>query len=695
MRPALLVLVAALLAPGAAAFSLFPTTVHVAPYRVGDAWQELDVEDAYGPDAGHQETTTVVLLQGLGHARDRFDVDRPTVDVRFDETGPDRQPSGQICHVLQGGNETVRTDVLFGSNGYASTWKSWEQGALLGSTPATMTATPLAYFWGSCPLDPLARLAFREGDRVAIGDLVSPDQAQGERLSALSQPAVATTFHGRSALRLAWDLADVDPGERGSFEATLADGLPGIVAGATRWSWTDPSSGVVRGGTSTFQMESYHPGEGAPLPPPSGAQLPERDPTARFVPADGALSAQTDAFPIAYPFAEALSDARTQVPAFDAFLREHPQSVIGNAWYDAGCRWEVSSLTAPAEGTDGCWTITVGEATQGRTAMVARWRAAEPVALPADPTPSTLRVHGSDLGATTNESFPEASWLPAETADSASLARAAEREGLDPSRVEAMWFAEMGGANEAGRYYSFWDVSPTKAESQGTRQGLNVNVDPQTGGVTNVYAMGKTTQGIGLLDPPTGGVDGAGSASALSLLVGPAPGAGLAVGAATGLALLLLVVKLVLLPLFTRLRRDRLLDNPIRARLHERVRSEPGIHRAELVEYTGIGEGATRHHLEQLVRHQLLVELHDSGFARYYVAGEVPPAAARREAILRVGNARAVYELYAREPHASLRVAAARLGTSAPSVHRTKKRLERAGLLPAAPVATATFVAEA
>jgi DNA-binding Lrp family transcriptional regulator len=43
-----------------------------------------------------------------------------------------------------------------------------------------------------------------------------------------------------------------------------------------------------------------------------------------------------------------------------------------------------------------------------------------------------------------------------------------------------------------------------------------------------------------------------------------------------------------------------------------------------------------------------------------------------------------VYDLYAREPTIPLREAGARLGLSAPSVHRAKKKLEKAGLLPAA-----------
>jgi len=56
---------------------------------------------------------------------------------------------------------------------------------------------------------------------------------------------------------------------------------------------------------------------------------------------------------------------------------------------------------------------------------------------------------------------------------------------------------------------------------------------------------------------------------------------------------------------------------------------------------------------------------------------------ARRLASLRPGSLREVYDLFAGQPPLTLRAAARRLGMSAPSVYRAKRRLEREGLLSA------------
>lgn len=130
---------------------------------------------------------------------------------------------------------------------------------------------------------------------------------------------------------------------------------------------------------------------------------------------------------------------------------------------------------------------------------------------------------------------------------------------------------------------------------------------------------------------------------------------------------------------------SRALDHPARARIYSIVLANPGVHRAALVERLGLGNGATRHHLDVLVGSGLLMVTRPGGFVRYFPAGVVGFTEARREGVLRAGCNRAVFAILSAEPLLTLRAVGARLGISAPSVHRAVKRLREAGLLPPTP----------
>jgi len=80
-----------------------------------------------------------------------------------------------------------------------------------------------------------------------------------------------------------------------------------------------------------------------------------------------------------------------------------------------------------------------------------------------------------------------------------------------------------------------------------------------------------------------------------SLPAGPAAGTGVHAGALLGL--LYWLVNFVLVPLFSRITRDEVLESQLRRRLLQAIREQPGVHMARLIELTGLGNGATRHHL--------------------------------------------------------------------------------------------------
>lgn len=155
------------------------------------------------------------------------------------------------------------------------------------------------------------------------------------------------------------------------------------------------------------------------------------------------------------------------------------------------------------------------------------------------------------------------------------------------------------------------------------------------------------------------------------------------VAAGAGILVLLgMVWKLAILPLFARLMPGRVMEHPVRGRIYERVRIEPGISEMELVDFVGLSRKVTKHHLAQLLRARILGKVQIGERASYFVSGEIPPEVARRAALLRSDSTRAVYELYQANPTVTLRDAAMRLNRTAPTVWVTKRKLENEGLLP-------------
>ena len=666
-------LAAFLLAPSASAgwLSRDPVTIDVPILRVGDRLLLATTVTApdgarEGVDVGASET--VVLVEGVGAVADRFGVPRDVETFRVDHREGGEVVSAARCHRLAGGRDAVRLEPLFGMSA-SFAWGTGDLFGLSGRARHEANHTLLALYGGACE-EPatLGPRTFRAGDRVRAGD-VFPFTA-GPDADVLSSPAEAADFHGRQALRFSFDPARMrDPEARGfsALEVVLADGLPAVAAMSV------DGRGEFEGVQYRRTVAGIERGAGQPLQPFRGAALPAESPFASFAPPP--LRGLDDA---AYDFAfryEEAYQALFQDPTtgFGAWLQKHPRAVL---WTASLGREEPGS--DPLVRSGGVWYLAFRDGDAVFRANVQRFDSPSPLA-PAGVAKS-FAAHEETL------QEPTSAFVPARVADSRSLARAVHGAGVDLSQV--VWFTYL--AEQHGERGLVQVVFSTTSMTSGDDEGLEVHLDALSGGVDSLYATSvRTERDGGILAPADGSVRVERTATALSVLAGPGPGSGLAVGgaAATGLALLLVFLKFVAVPLFTRLRRDRLLDNPVRARLHERIRAEPGIHLAELVDFTGLGKGATRHHVDQLVKHRLVVEAQDGGFARYFCAGEVPPEVARREMVLRAGATREVYDLLAAEPGLSLREAAARLGMAAPTVHRYRKRLEKAGLLPAAPQA--------
>ncbi len=84
-------------------------------------------------------------------------------------------------------------------------------------------------------------------------------------------------------------------------------------------------------------------------------------------------------------------------------------------------------------------------------------------------------------------------------------------------------------------------------------------------------------------------------------------------------------------PLFSRIERSRLLDNPVRARVHDAVTQDPGISLSDVSARAGIAWGTAVHHLRRLEAHDMVVSVTRSGHRRFFAANT--PAATQRAAV--------------------------------------------------------------
>lgn len=175
----------------------------------------------------------------------------------------------------------------------------------------------------------------------------------------------------------------------------------------------------------------------------------------------------------------------------------------------------------------------------------------------------------------------------------------------------------------------------------------------------------------------------------LSMPTGQQAGPGLIAGGAGLVVALPLVVwrradlRFLFLGLFSRLQRPRLLDQPTRARIHDLVEHEPGIHGAAIAEALELGTGTMVHHLRVLVRERQLSRVQAFGRAHYFAYGRYPPQQMRLLSAMRHASLRRVYRSVVQRPGLSLSDLSSQAGYSLGQTSKLARRLERAGLVSA------------
>ncbi len=142
--------------------------------------------------------------------------------------------------------------------------------------------------------------------------------------------------------------------------------------------------------------------------------------------------------------------------------------------------------------------------------------------------------------------------------------------------------------------------------------------------------------GLGRIEdaPPGGDLDTLEAATSASLMP-VSPGTALAVTAAAGASaaalyaasrFLRFVGLAGLIPLYSQISDDRILDDPTRARIVSLVRDVPGVSTKDLAERLGLAWGTVTHHVTKLEKRRFIVSKKYGKYRRYFVNGAAPPS---------------------------------------------------------------------
>jgi len=135
------------------------------------------------------------------------------------------------------------------------------------------------------------------------------------------------------------------------------------------------------------------------------------------------------------------------------------------------------------------------------------------------------------------------------------------------------------------------------------------------------------------------------------------------------------------LGLFSRVRTDKLLDNPVRAEIHQAIEARPGIHQQDLVRLVGKGNGTVEHHLRKLLDAGLVTRVQGTGYTCYFLKGSTDRHTMAAAPVLKSPIAQAVLEAARLRPGVPPSVLARELGVSPPTISYHLRRLESAGLV--------------
>lgn len=157
-------------------------------------------------------------------------------------------------------------------------------------------------------------------------------------------------------------------------------------------------------------------------------------------------------------------------------------------------------------------------------------------------------------------------------------------------------------------------------------------------------------------------------------------GGGDPVAGAAGASLLGLLA-LAVFALYSRLRGEEVLAHETREQIREVVAEDPGIHGKEIARRVDANGRTAEHHVDVLVREDVLTELERGGYNHYFVKGQHPPKRMQALASLQRGQAETVYETVRRSPGVDLTSLAEAAGISKPYASKLVDQLVDVGLV--------------
>jgi len=137
------------------------------------------------------------------------------------------------------------------------------------------------------------------------------------------------------------------------------------------------------------------------------------------------------------------------------------------------------------------------------------------------------------------------------------------------------------------------------------------------------------------------------------------------------------LLAVLFLPLYTRLRREEVLDNEMRGMIRGCIFSDPGVHYNEIIRRLRLHNGAAAHHLMTLEREGIIRSRNDGRLKRFYPAdmklAEAPPVLDRFQ--------RTIYEAMRERDGMSQREIARALDVSFTSVNKHINRMASMGVV--------------
>ncbi len=267
---------------------------------------------------------------------------------------------------------------------------------------------------------------------------------------------------------------------------------------------------------------------------------------------------------------------------------------------------------------------------------------------------------GTDTGEATTpvEAMPARAWATAGVSEGKITARG-------PS-------CEVGDANHASESCEQGSVE-TSAPTWYAQYGYEVDVPVLDSGADTFSQNGRTTSLSAVVVP-------AAPTDPIVYYVAAAGGFSLAaVWAATRAARYGLIG---LLPLYSHIRDDQILDDPNRAAIFTAIKGEPGVSTKDIADRLGLAWGTVTHHLAKLERRRFVVSKKYGKYRRYFVNGHAQGSPDKDAvAVLKVARTAEVAEFIRGHPGVNQKLVGERLGLSASTVLWHVKRLMSANLV--------------